>query len=37
MIADGMLHDERGRDDVCLLLLEWAGGTCLLSSPSRRG
>jgi serine phosphatase RsbU (regulator of sigma subunit) len=26
-IADGMLHDEQGRDDVCLLLVEWVGGT----------
>jgi serine/threonine-protein kinase RsbW len=25
-IADTMLHDEQGRDDVCMLLLEWAGG-----------
>jgi hypothetical protein len=25
-IADDLLRDERGRDDVCLLLLEWTGG-----------
>jgi hypothetical protein len=25
-IADELLRDEQGRDDVCLLLLEWAGG-----------
>ena len=30
LIADGMLHDEQGRDDVCLLLLEWVGGTSAL-------
>jgi serine phosphatase RsbU (regulator of sigma subunit) len=26
-IADELLRDEQGRDDVCLLLLEWAGGS----------
>ncbi len=36
-IADGMLHDEAGRDDVCLLLLEWAGGRSTALVPSRRG
>jgi serine phosphatase RsbU (regulator of sigma subunit) len=32
-IADELLRDEQGRDDVCLLLLEWTGGpTALVAS-----
>jgi hypothetical protein len=34
-IADELLRDEQGRDDVCLLLLQWAGGsaTGLVHAP----
>jgi serine phosphatase RsbU (regulator of sigma subunit) len=33
-IAEDLLRDERGRDDVCLLLLEWTGaGTGLVPAP----
>jgi serine phosphatase RsbU (regulator of sigma subunit) len=33
-IAAGMLQDEQGRDDVCLLLLEWVGsGAGLVQGP----
>jgi serine phosphatase RsbU (regulator of sigma subunit) len=35
-IADDLLRDEQGRDDVCLLLLEWSGGSTGLV-PARRG
>jgi hypothetical protein len=35
-IADEMLRDEQGRDDVCLLLLEWGGGSGTGLVPASR-
>jgi hypothetical protein len=36
-IADDMLRDEQGRDDVCLLLLEWASGSGAALVPASGG